>query len=1161
MRLLLLLFMAKGAKASAYLQIDNHLPTRTGQIVAYSVGPQIEPILNKPRPTCQFDEKQWLHKLDFGVSTLNMFERRTGSSCEQCLRHCAARQGGKFSCRSIVFDQKWMVCDLYSMSSEPSLAIIPMIGKDYFEFLLADQPSDDEEIASLAFNIDERKRVSHDCKLQRQAKRRRNKVNGVVTATEANDFLLHDLLYGTKTRGEKLPKRVEISLKSRPTRLIYKSGTSASDFQVSPAVGVDQKTLINEANELATQIEQLTNFEAQDFSKLHPSDFATTRPTSSQTTPDSFKLFVEQQRAEEILKRKAEEEHFRAVEEKKKAEQERLEREKAEEEAKLERERLELEHRIREEQRVKEQQQKEERRRKKEERRKQRRLEQERLERLRVEEDKRRFQEERERQKLEEERVLQEKLRKEEQEVLRRREEERLEKLRIEEEERQKLEKQRFLEEERQRQEQVRLEKLRLEAIERQKKEEEQRRQELERLEKLRIEFEREKLEKQRRLEEERLLQEQKKLEKMRLEAEERQQKEEELRRLEVERLEKLKKEEEQRKKLEEVRLQNERQRQVLEEKARQEHERMIAEKERLRMEKQRLEEEKQQKILEEKRRVEEERHRLEMERFEKERLERENREKERRRLEAEMEEKQRLEEVRRNQEQQRLEKERVEEERRTVDEWKEKQRQNMEERKREEQRLERIRQEEYQKSLAEWRTKQEQKKLSPSKKSGGDTLASSSKFFNPPKDDKAAKLGFGNDADIEDITADSFAPTQVPIFDPKNALSTTTKLRPTEIDGEYDDYEQEERLDEAKKEHDLLRNGEVQKIVPKQHRTADGEAVLFEEPVCGSREVPVMVMFAGSLMESRQRPLVGEVKWRPAVTTAQCMNLCKMDDDCMSANFSPKGCELSLTRWVGQPGEQLRAEKRSSYLEKICLFPIDIAGEKVEVFAEVHKAQVGSVIEVEDAISMDECVTLCLRARRKRLFDCKSAMWYPDDKSQNCLLNTENRHTRPDMYVAQKTKVIYFEIPREDVQSHGPFKLMKKDSPLPHGFTTWSKCNDLTLEKTRYRKCKEQKDVRKCPKEIVKCEKPTKKAAVPGKRRRLSRVKHLNVKKIEKIEEPAKISKVNAKAENFDSETPSAMMRGSQKTLNINKIPSNVTSEIASNSTAPSQKLDKLLS
>ncbi|VDK64312.1 unnamed protein product [Anisakis simplex] len=186
----------------------------------------------------------------------------------------------------------------------------------------------------------------------------------------------------------------------------------------------------------------------------------------------------------------------------------------------------------------------------------------------------------------------------------------------------------------------------------------------------------------------------------------------------------------------------------------------------------------------------------------------------------------------------------------------------------------------------------------------------------------------------------------------------------------------------------------------------------------------------------------------------------------------------------------ELTPNRNSTYLEKLCL-PSALAEKTRKIWPVVsNHILVGHVIEVTDAPSLTDCVIACLRAEEEFGFACKSAMWYPNDEDQNCLLNSESRDTQPDVFVAEDPDVemIYLDVPRDNSDTLADSKptrlrvsfslLTCLDDPLNHAkslqYTMWSSCaNNATQMRHRYLKCKDRKDVRKCPKETVMCRHP----------------------------------------------------------------------------------------
>uniref|UniRef100_A0A7E4VAX8 PAN domain-containing protein n=1 Tax=Panagrellus redivivus TaxID=6233 RepID=A0A7E4VAX8_PANRE len=222
------------------------------------------------------------------------------------------------------------------------------------------------------------------------------------------------------------------------------------------------------------------------------------------------------------------------------------------------------------------------------------------------------------------------------------------------------------------------------------------------------------------------------------------------------------------------------------------------------------------------------------------------------------------------------------------------------------------------------------------------------------------------------------------------------------------------------------------------------------------------------------------EVFFAPAKTREDCATACEQQSifSCASAVYSPSGCELSISAANHSEIDALTPSKTAVYLEKTCL-PKELAEGTSNIFPAVPNfVLVGHIQEVTDADSLAECQVACLRAQKDYGFSCKSAMWYPSDEAQNCLLNAQSRLTHPDVFVNedQGVNMVYFEIPQSesDFKKSG-FPSRFRDLPIDDGsdskWTRWSKCKkDLTGMRYRYLKCTDKKDIRKCPKETVMC-------------------------------------------------------------------------------------------
>ncbi|KRX50410.1 Uncharacterized protein T05_14986 [Trichinella murrelli] len=217
----------------------------------------------------------------------------------------------------------------------------------------------------------------------------------------------------------------------------------------------------------------------------------------------------------------------------------------------------------------------------------------------------------------------------------------------------------------------------------------------------------------------------------------------------------------------------------------------------------------------------------------------------------------------------------------------------------------------------------------------------------------------------------------------------------------------------------------------------------------------------------------------------AECLTACKENRDkygsplklgdlkCQTAQFSSRRmCQLS-----SQPIDLYNLEENSgSKLYSIRCYANLPPCSKPFRFVPQY-VLVGYARQVADAVDDDECVQLCLSTG---MFRCKSAMFFKDDKIQNCILNSESASTRPDLFVPEdEYYVYYYQVDcaengasfkqRATWNGYQSFVKALKDYPELSGWTEWSPCCSATNLQYRYERCSE-KDVRHCNKQTRKC-------------------------------------------------------------------------------------------
>nr|CAD2172337.1 unnamed protein product [Meloidogyne enterolobii] len=189
----------------------------------------------------------------------------------------------------------------------------------------------------------------------------------------------------------------------------------------------------------------------------------------------------------------------------------------------------------------------------------------------------------------------------------------------------------------------------------------------------------------------------------------------------------------------------------------------------------------------------------------------------------------------------------------------------------------------------------------------------------------------------------------------------------------------------------------------------------------CNSEEAPVF------LLQRNVSSIAGTEPLRTVPVTGgflECAELCSAANNCVAVKFSiEKQCQLlgkttTTTTTLSLQDINLTqarlATKSCVKSKKICSSPFHF---------DVHeqKILVGFAREVVSAESIHQCLTACLDAVDTFGFECESVMYYPLDAE--CILNTEDRLDRPDLFVDEKEDtVIYLDNNCAGSQCHAPY-------------------------------------------------------------------------------------------------------------------------------------------
>ncbi|CDW56909.1 PAN 1 domain containing protein [Trichuris trichiura] len=164
-------------------------------------------------------------------------------------------------------------------------------------------------------------------------------------------------------------------------------------------------------------------------------------------------------------------------------------------------------------------------------------------------------------------------------------------------------------------------------------------------------------------------------------------------------------------------------------------------------------------------------------------------------------------------------------------------------------------------------------------------------------------------------------------------------------------------------------------------------------------------------------------------------------------------------------------------------------------ILREPKKILIGYARTVVEIKSSRECIEQCLKAPSLYGYTCSSGVFYNEENSLNCILNSETKEQHADLLVEdQQNDVEYFQLLCGDAhlnshsanhemakpESNGNAHEVEKSSQrisnaviiakeIANGWTIWSPCETGTNIRKRYQVC-DQFDIRNCPQEMEYC-------------------------------------------------------------------------------------------
>ncbi|KAI1711166.1 PAN domain-containing protein [Ditylenchus destructor] len=211
----------------------------------------------------------------------------------------------------------------------------------------------------------------------------------------------------------------------------------------------------------------------------------------------------------------------------------------------------------------------------------------------------------------------------------------------------------------------------------------------------------------------------------------------------------------------------------------------------------------------------------------------------------------------------------------------------------------------------------------------------------------------------------------------------------------------------------------------------------------CEKGSSPVFLLQHNSTNGVQIRPL-------PASNFLECSEYCSNANDCVGVEYADGQCRiLGASASAYEQGNGQVITKSCVKSERICASPFHF---------DVHeqKILVGFAREVVPADTIQVCLSACLNAFDTFGFECESVMYYPVDRE--CILNTEDRLDRPDLFVDEhEDQVIYLDNNCAGSQCYAPYVTQyvavegkQLQEELDHKFADidWASCEELCTQR-----------------------------------------------------------------------------------------------------------------
>ncbi|KAK6730984.1 hypothetical protein RB195_007449 [Necator americanus] len=156
------------------------------------------------------------------------------------------------------------------------------------------------------------------------------------------------------------------------------------------------------------------------------------------------------------------------------------------------------------------------------------------------------------------------------------------------------------------------------------------------------------------------------------------------------------------------------------------------------------------------------------------------------------------------------------------------------------------------------------------------------------------------------------------------------------------------------------------------------------------------------------------QIRVLPTAAMGDCSEHCASSNDCTGVEFLNGNCKVFGSGKATPTKDAKVLTKNCVKSERVCSSPFHF-----DMFEQ--KILVGFAREVVPAEDIQVCMSACLNSFDTFGFECESVMFYPVD--QECILNTEDRLDRPDLFADEvEDTVIYMDNNCAGSQCYAPY-------------------------------------------------------------------------------------------------------------------------------------------